>query len=75
MATCPRCGEFLSEHHHCEGVWRRLLGGLSVALVGALLGVSALLIADQRSSDPLIIVTALLGAVVAWSFWQYVWRI
>jgi hypothetical protein len=38
MATCPRCGGFLHEHHHCAGLWRLRLRGLSVLVLGGVGG-------------------------------------
>jgi hypothetical protein len=37
MATCPHCGGFLGERHHCEGLWprrARRVGGSTLAMLG-----------------------------------------
>jgi hypothetical protein len=69
MATCPRCGEFLHEHHRCRGVWRLrlrawfhvLLGGIIGAGVGWLL----FLPFTQRVSWLALGLTACVGVIVA----------
>jgi hypothetical protein len=64
MATCPRCGGFLDEHHHCVGVWprhaRRIGGSALAMLAGAILSLVVLYMLSSNPSG----VTVALGVVV-----------
>jgi hypothetical protein len=45
MATCPRCGGHLHEHHRCRALWRlrlRVFATLLIAGVGSGLAVGLL---------------------------------
>jgi hypothetical protein len=71
MATCPRCGGYLSSRHRCRGVGLRRLRTFSIVLLGAAAGfLGPFLIAD-RPSGPLLLVTALLGAVLTLALHRY----
>jgi predicted lipid-binding transport protein (Tim44 family) len=68
MATCPRCGGFLNEHHHCVGLWRLRLRAWGAVLVGGIVGGLAgmlLLSGFNREASWLsITLTALLGMII-----------
>lgn len=72
MATCPRCGGFLDEHHRCTGLWRLRLRACGAVLLGGIVGgLGGSLFLSAFSGQPSwlsIAVTALLGMilVVAW---------
>jgi hypothetical protein len=71
MATCPRCGGYLGSHHRCRGVGLRRLRTFGFVLFGAAVGfVGPFLIAD-RPSEPLLLVTSLLGAVLTLAVHRY----
>jgi hypothetical protein len=71
MATCPRCGAYLSSHHRCRGIGLRRLRTFSIVLLGAAVGfLGPFLIAD-RPSDSLLLVTSLLGAVLTFAVHWY----
>ena len=70
MATCPRCGGFLSDNHRCSRVPRRLLRMSGMAAIGALLGVFLPLATFDRPAESLVLITALLGAVLFAAFYQ-----
>jgi hypothetical protein len=38
LATCPRCGGFLNQHHRCVGLWRLRLRALWHLLLGGAVG-------------------------------------
>jgi hypothetical protein len=38
MATCPRCGGFLDDHHRCVGLWKYRLRAWRVLLLGGIVG-------------------------------------
>jgi hypothetical protein len=68
MATCPRCGGFLNEHHRCIGLWRlrlrawwRLLFG---AAIGGALGWLVLVAVAGQPSWLSVMVAATIGMVV-----------
>lgn len=69
MATCPRCGGFLDEHHRCRGPWRFYIRTLTVAVLGALIGSLAVLVFNEQPATAFIIVMALLGAVLLTTAW------
>jgi hypothetical protein len=72
VATCPRCGGFLNEHHRCTGLWRLRLRAWRAVLLGGIVGsVGGSLLLSAFIGQPSwlsIAVTALLGMilVVAW---------
>jgi hypothetical protein len=70
VATCPRCGEFLDEHHCCPRVPRRLLRTGGMAAAGALLGLVLPLAMFDRPAMSLVLITSLLGAVLFTAFYQ-----
>ena len=69
MATCPKCGGFLTDGHRCRGGWRRAGRYTVVAGVGALLGCIGALVAFDNPTDSLVAVVTLLGAVLASAVW------
>jgi hypothetical protein len=71
MATCPRCGGYLGSHHRCRGVGLRRLRTAGLILLGAGIGfLGPFLIAD-RPTEPLLLVTTLLGAVLTLALHTY----
>jgi hypothetical protein len=71
MATCPDCGGYLSSHHRCRGVSLRRLRTFGFVMLGAVIGfLSPFLFAD-RPTGPLLLVTALLGAVLTLAVHSY----
>jgi hypothetical protein len=71
MATCPRCGGYLGSRHRCRGVGLRRLRTFSYVLLGAAVGfLGPFLIAD-RPTEPLLLVTSLLGAVLTLAVHRY----
>ena len=68
MATCPRCGGFLGECHHCIGIWRLHLRAMRSALLGGVIGGMTgslmLLLIYRQVSWPSVIVAAAIGIIV-----------
>ena len=65
VATCPKCGGFLNEHHRCRGARRKIGSVAAVAAVGAMLGFFASFSFVDHPTSPLMVVTAMLGAILA----------
>jgi hypothetical protein len=73
MATCPRCGRFLDEHHRCTGLWRRRARRVGVAVAGALIAVFVPFAFPGYGASPVAsVVAALLGALIASAIWSAV---
>ena len=71
MATCPKCGGFLSSHHRCWG-GRRLIRRFGVGVLGAVGGfIVGLTMVKQPNQLLLPFVTAALGAVLTWAVRRY----
>lgn len=70
MATCPRCGSFLTDGHRCFGAWREFGRFTVVAIVGAALGLLVSFVGFERPTDSLVVVVGLLGAVLATAVWR-----
>jgi hypothetical protein len=70
MATCPKCGRFLTDGHRCHGGWRRAGRYAAVAAVGALIGCVGTLVGFDNPPDSLTAVVTLLGAVLAPALWR-----
>jgi hypothetical protein len=68
MATCPRCGGFLNEHHRCVGLWRLRLRAWGAVLLGGIVGgLAGLLLLsgfNREASWLSITVAALLGMII-----------
>lgn len=63
MATCPKCGEFLSDTHDCTGQRRAVAAAVALALTSAVLGIVALTRLVQQPTHRLVAVTGLLGGL------------
>ena len=70
MATCPKCGGYLSDDHRCFGAWRRITRATGVGVAGAVFGVVVVLVLAEHSSESLLTVAGLLGAVVVSALWR-----
>jgi hypothetical protein len=70
MATCPKCGGYLSDDHRCCGAWRHIARTMGVALGGAVFGVVAVLVLAEHPSKSLLVVAGLLGAVLVTALWR-----
>ena len=71
MATCPKCGGFLSSRHRCWG-GRRRIRRLGVGVLGAVGGfIVGLTMVKQPNQLLLPFVTAALGAVLTWAVRRY----
>ena len=70
MATCPKCGGFLSDDHRCAGAWRRTARAIAAPLAGALLGIVTASMLAERPSNGLLAVAGLLGAVLVAAAWR-----
>jgi len=71
MATCPRCGGYLGSTHRCRGVGLRRLRTSGFVLVGAALGFLGPFLFADRPTEPLLLVTTLLGAVLTLAVHKY----
>lgn len=72
VATCPYCGKFLDRSHRCGGPWRQRRRTVGALMTGAALGGTMAFAVSDQPTGLLVSVTALLGAVLIWSFWRYV---
>jgi hypothetical protein len=70
MATCPKCGDYLGANHRCWGA-RRQLKTIGFGLAGGLAGLAAVFLLADRPSEPLVLVTTLLGVVLTLAVRQY----
>lgn len=70
MATCPKCGEYLGTRHRCWGI-RRQLQALGFTLAGGFGGLLVVFLVSDRPSEPLLAVTATLGAVLTLAVRRY----
>ena len=70
MATCPKCGGYLSDDHRCVGAWRRVTRTVGVAFAGALFGVVIVLVLAEHPSSSLLAIAGLLGAVLVTALWR-----
>ena len=70
MATCPKCGGFLTDGHRCFGAWRHVGRYTMVAAVGALLGCVGAFVSFEHPAESLVAVVSLLGAVLAPAVWR-----
>jgi hypothetical protein len=70
MATCPKCGGYLSDDHRCFGAWRHIARTMAVALAGAIFGVVAVLVLAEHPSPSLLGAIGLLGAVLVTALWR-----
>jgi hypothetical protein len=70
MATCPKCGGYLSDDHRCFGAWRHIARTLGVTVAGALCGVVVVLLLVEHPSMPLLAATGVLAAVVVTALWR-----
>ena len=70
MATCSKCGGYLSDDHHCFGERRPIARIMGVALAGALFGVVVMLALAERPSNSLLAAAALLFAVLGGALWR-----
>jgi hypothetical protein len=61
-ATCPNCGDYLSEGHRCSGKELRVMRMLSTALLGALFGVVTVSVLVEQPTALLLAVIGILGA-------------
>jgi hypothetical protein len=70
MATCPRCGGFLNEHHRCG---RRLVlrvAGTALAMaVGGVVSTIALYAVIDRPEVPTVGLGAVAGMLVGRAVW------
>jgi hypothetical protein len=71
MATCPECGDYLGSHHRCRGVGRRRLRTSGLLLFGAAIGFLAPFLVADRPTEPLLLVTTLLGGVLTFAVHRY----
>jgi len=70
MATCPKCGDYLGTNHRCWGV-RRQLRMLGLTVAGGVAGLLVVFLVADRPSEPLLLVTAALGAVLTLAVHRY----
>jgi hypothetical protein len=70
MATCPKCGGYLSDDHRCFGAWRHIARTMGLALAGAVFSVVAVLVLAEHPSKSLLAVAGLLGAVLVTALWR-----
>ena len=69
MATCPRCGKFLGEHHHCVGLWRRRLSSATGMLSGAILSMLLLYAVSDNPSAIIVALGVAVGAILGRAVW------
>jgi hypothetical protein len=70
MATCPRCGEFLDEHHHCTGLWRRRVSSATGMLVGAAVSLVALYAVSDNPSNATVAIGVVAGVILGHAVWS-----
>ena len=70
MATCPRCGRFLTDDHRCLGAWRHVARYACVSAIGAVIGGLGAFVGFEHPAEPVVAVVALLGAVLAPAIWR-----
>jgi hypothetical protein len=70
MATCPKCGGYLSDDHRCSGAWWHIARTTGVALAGTVCGVVAGVVLAEHPSMSLLGGMGLLGAVVVTALWR-----
>jgi peptidoglycan/LPS O-acetylase OafA/YrhL len=70
MATCPKCGGYLSDDHRGFGAWRRITRAIGVVVAGALFCVVVVLALSEHPSKLLLAVVGLLGAVLVSALWR-----
>ncbi len=75
MATCPDCGGYLGDSHHCPQTLRRrgLKGAITAAAAGAAAGAGVSMLTGSHTLAAAA-VTSLLGAFVAVSIFKAVPR-
>ena len=71
MATCPRCGEFLSEHHRCG--WRHRARAVGMSALAMLAGTVLSLVVLYALSDNPAPPTVALGVVSGMILGQAAW--
>jgi hypothetical protein len=64
MATCPKCGDFLDEHHRCVGLWRRRARNVGAMLAGAVLSTVALYAVSDNPSLATVAFGVVSGMVI-----------
>jgi hypothetical protein len=71
MATCPRCGKFLTERHECRVSWKRRWLTVLMMAIGAGAGLLASLLFFPETRSRLLAPPTLtvVGAVVAVAMW------
>jgi len=74
MATCPRCGAFLSDHHHCVGLWRRRVRSVFAMFWGAILSVFVLYVVSDHPSGVVVSIGVVSGMVLGRAVWGVVSR-
>jgi hypothetical protein len=62
MATCPHCGDYLSEGHRCLGKELRMARMAGIALSGALLGAVVVSLLVEHPPAVLLAATGRCGA-------------
>jgi hypothetical protein len=74
MATCPRCGGFLSDNHHCVGLWRRRMRSVVAMFWGAVLSIFMLYAVSDHPSGLVVSIGAVSGIVLGRAVWGIVSR-
>jgi hypothetical protein len=74
MATCPRCGAFLSDDHRCVGLWRGQLRTIAAMFGGAILSVVALYAVSDQPSAIVVAIGVISGMVLGRAVWGAVSR-
>ena len=71
MATCPRCGEFLGEHHRCSVRYRaREFGKSAFAMLGGMvLSMLALYAVSDNPSRITVAISAAVGMLLGQALW------
>jgi hypothetical protein len=71
MATCPHCGEFLDEHHHCPARRRAHNVGMTALamLIGAVLSTMTLYAISDRPAEFTVIVGVAAGMIIGNAVW------
>lgn len=71
MATCPRCGDFLDEHHRCS--WRHRARAIGMSALAMLGGATLSLIVLYAVSDTPSVITVGIGVASGMILGQAVW--